>query len=832
MTCLNDDQLQAVVRGTLSETEIAEIETHLECCEHCQRSLDVMETPLFVPDQGEPEILRQQWREMAPRMAASMKAGMSAVDLPSAFDTGSLPSIEGYDVVGLLGRGGMGTVFDAVHQKLHRSVAIKVLPDTAATDPKLRDRFSREMQVIGQLDHANIVKAYDAGEKKGRCFLVMERIDGVTVAQIANRGPSLSVADACEIIRQAACGLGHAHEKGLVHRDIKPSNLMVTVDGIVKILDLGLARHSPGHEALPSELTASGQILGTIDYMSPEQVHGERDVDHAADLYGLGATLYRLVAGRPVFHGAKHDTTFRKLSAIIGEDPVPVQSLQPQVPDPLAELISRMIAKDPQDRPKQATEVARLLEPFCESADLSRLCRDVNRDGRSTFDYTEDTRSRLAAEASTSESFQSGVDPTLSITNQAFQTEATKTETSDRKAVPDTPRGDGDRRRKRFLLACCLGLIVAAILGMFVFEIQTQYGVLVVKPSGKTFKTSLQGETVTIENTLTGEKHRIELTGNESRTKLPPGDYVWVKTAAGLETLTDHFVIRAGDDHQIEVWWKPKPSSEKTAAPLDLAQDLARDQSDIPPPSGSLPVAPADVAERRKIAEWVLENGGQIHTGNPRRECIVPADLPAGDDWSVFEVWLRGSVVTDQHLEKVAKLKMVSLKLFGTGITAPGLIHLRDSSVVRLSIIQQPVPDSMLDEIASLAQLEGLDLESVGISASGLFKRLRLLKNLESIAIAKVNLSEADFGQLRHFLKIERLYFDKTGVTDSLIPDILATPSLRTLELIRNQLTDQGILPLAKGRQLRLLVVGEPNVTPDGLDALRQALPEYVTLKY
>jgi serine/threonine protein kinase len=208
-----------------------------------------------------------------------------------------------YRLLEPLGAGGMGTVYRALHTHLGKVVALKLLRSSWRDVPEAVGRFRREMRAAGRLRHPNLVEAYDAGAE-GVPYLAMELVAGLDVARLLQGHPGgrLAVADACEVVRQAAAGLQHAFENGLVHRDLKPSNLLLTPDGTVKVLDLGLAlprSATPGQ----ADLTGAGQFLGTPDYMAPEQLLDPHTVDVRADLYSLGATLYHLLAGRPPFDG-------------------------------------------------------------------------------------------------------------------------------------------------------------------------------------------------------------------------------------------------------------------------------------------------------------------------------------------------------------------------------------------------------------------------------------------------------------------------------------------------------------------------------------------------
>src|SRR5688572_22053119 len=218
---------------------------------------------------------------------------------PVASTWEDLGMIRDYRLVARLGQGGMGTVYRALHSRLGKVVAVKVLPpDLMQADAV--SRFQREMRAVGKLHHPNIVQAFDAGEHEGTHFLVMECVDGCDLHSLVKQRGPLSIADACEIVRQAAVGLQHAHQHGLVHRDIKPSNLMLSEEGQVKLLDLGLALiQGPTNQG--GDLTMACQVMGTPDFVAPEQASDSHSVDIRADIYSLGCTLYYLLSGAPPY---------------------------------------------------------------------------------------------------------------------------------------------------------------------------------------------------------------------------------------------------------------------------------------------------------------------------------------------------------------------------------------------------------------------------------------------------------------------------------------------------------------------------------------------------
>ncbi len=262
-----------------------------------------------------------------------------------------------YEILSAIGAGGMGEVYKARDTRLERTVAIKILPEILAADPQFRERFAREAKTISQLSHPHICTLFDVGDG----FLVMELLDGETLADRLKKG-ALPLDDALKIAMQIADALDAAHRGGIVHRDLKPGNVMLTKAG-AKLLDFGLARASGPAIAVaglsmlpttPAHLTAQGTILGTFQYMAPEQIEGQ-EADARTDVFAFGCVLYEMLTGRKAFQGT---TQASLLSAILKDEPLPLRSVQPADPAALDHIVTRCLAKDPDQRWQSAADLA------------------------------------------------------------------------------------------------------------------------------------------------------------------------------------------------------------------------------------------------------------------------------------------------------------------------------------------------------------------------------------------------------------------------------------------------------------------------------------------
>lgn len=283
-----------------------------------------------------------------------------------------------YEVLSTLGRGGMGVVYRVRDCDSLQEYALKTLPDMARAGSQTMARFQREISSVRRLNHPAMVQYVDSAMTEESSYLVMPIIQGIDIDSLVSDGRSLTLADASEIVRQTAIGLAAAHDQMVIHRDIKPSNLMATLDGNgqvqIKILDFGVAI-SRGLQG-DSTLTEEGQTLGTLDYMSPEQLSNSHYVDCSTDIYSLGATAYRLLSGGTPFQEAGR-SPLRLMMAIRDSNVKEIQSVCPSLPLSIATFLNRMLDREPSYRPRNMMEVAVAFESYAAGNHLAHRIREV-----------------------------------------------------------------------------------------------------------------------------------------------------------------------------------------------------------------------------------------------------------------------------------------------------------------------------------------------------------------------------------------------------------------------------------------------------------------------
>jgi eukaryotic-like serine/threonine-protein kinase len=502
------EQLTAYGLGQLAEAASAPIQEHLEACAGCRAVVEA------VPD----DTLASLVRATAPLLLDALSASRPPEN-PRASDgrtaTEAAPSPVGpgtaavpadllrhprYQITDLLGSGGMGCVYRAEHRLMGRTVALKVIHKSLTSKPGLVDRFRREVRAAARLAHPNIVTAYDADQAGDTHFLVMEFVEGTDLARLVRQGGPLPAALACDYVRQAALGLQHAHERGLVHRDIKPSNLMLTAGGQVKVLDFGLALLVSENAA--GDLTDTGVVMGTADYIAPEQADDTHRADVRADIYSLGCTLYFLLTGRPPF---PEGNFMQKVMAHSRRTPRPLTDFRGDLPPGLEQVLGRMTAKEPARRYQTPGEAARALARFA-TADGTR-----------------------------------GTAPAIEARPRGEADLATE-------AVPAASR-PSHRRRLRPLVPAALAVLLAGagLLGLVVYRIATDKGEVVIETDDPDVKVVVKqgGKVVTILDprskqkvTLDTGQYTVSLSGNPDGLKID---------------LPETFSLRRGDTKIVTV---------------------------------------------------------------------------------------------------------------------------------------------------------------------------------------------------------------------------------------------------------------------------------------
>ena len=372
----DDETLQSYGLGKLDEALAASVKRHLELCADCRRRVAEVPSDSFLgrlkgaagrADPSGPLVSSDTWLSMLGANANSTA--------PSPADT--LPPglvHPDYEVIRELGQGGMGTVYLAQNRLMGRHEVLKVVSSHLIKRRGVMDRFLSEIRNAARLHHTNIVTAYSASRLGESIIFAMEYVDGLDLAKLVMAKGPFPVAHACNYVYQAALGLQHAHEHGMVHRDIKPSNLILAPQGgraVIKVLDFGLAKiQSEG--AIDGGLTQDGQMLGTPDFVAPEQIGDARRADIRADIYSLGCTLYYLLTGGPPF---KATSLYEILQAHHSMDALPLNLARPEVPAELAALVARMMAKEPELRFQTPNEVAQALKPFFKPASFESVNR-------------------------------------------------------------------------------------------------------------------------------------------------------------------------------------------------------------------------------------------------------------------------------------------------------------------------------------------------------------------------------------------------------------------------------------------------------------------------
>ena len=810
----------------------------------------------------------------------------------------ALHELRDYQIMIQLGAGGMGDVYKALHKRLEKFVAVKVLAIDRSRDPDAVSRFHREMKAVGKLDHPNIVRATDAGEADETLYLVMEFIDGLHLGEIVRELGVLAVADACELIRQAALGLQHAHEHGMVHRDVKPSNLMLTSPagaydagpkgGLVKLLDLGLARlRDDGRRN--DELTSTGQVMGTVDFMAPEQATDTRTVGIGADLYSLGCTMFYLLTKHPPFYEEGQSSLYLKFKAHV-ESPIPsLQDFRRDIPPELDAIVQRLLAKDPTDRYATPAEVAEVLARFAETADLRALlayargeqppisARETAERGTVSPD-SSDTRSEHPAfqdsptisemvsvdsslvDSSLKETIPKDVSRYPSLADDHFTADdlppTEVTISGMQTVIESTPQSATHsdakhlRRNPRLWIAAIVisGLVFLA--GRLILA-PTEYGSL-------QFESEL-GTTGNLEITVDGNEIQNDEFGAPIQFEV--GRHTIGFARDGLQAHTGPFDVKKDETVVVRI-----TQLEDSVAVIQINGDdfvyIVDNESGEP-----RLLTPSEFRERitspavtpikyddRNVAEWVISIGGQVIVLNDSRWISTETDLPSGA-FSLAEISLQENpTVKDEDLKRLSRLeKLRKLELGRTRIGDAGLEHLRSISAIQylglghtlvtnkglahisefsdlkhLGLSETFITDAGLVHLRGLKQLEVLGLEAIEISGDGI-KHLANLTSLQHLNLATNSSSDKDLESLSNLKELIDLNLNLShNITNDGVRYLATLTNLKVLTIMSRQLDNEGLTHFQRMEKLERLSLNHTNIS----DGAVQQLSKHERLNY
>lgn len=545
--------------GRLDDDSADAVGRHLEACDDCRRRVAQVSADPFL------DRIRQASRPLAREVNRTGTFDVASdSDRSDRLAPDELPlglaDHPDYEVVRELGRGGMGVVYLVRNRLLGRSEVLKIMASHLTERPAVLDRFLREMRAVARLHHPNIVTAYSASRIGDSIGFAMEYVDGLDLSKMVKLKGPLPVSLACNFIHQAALGLQHALEEGLVHRDIKPGNLMLSRRRdrpVVKVCDFGLAKLTR-EEQFEGRLTFEGQALGTPDFIAPEQILNAPDVDIRADIYSLGGTLFYLLAGRPPFLAA---SLYDMYQAHMSRNIEPINLLRPEVPAELASLVAKMMAKQPARRFATPLEVAEALRPFFKKSGTTS-----NGPGQSVSVAAEPAPAR--PNPNPRPPAPAALNPGPSVPTAEPDPEFEQVQPADgaiaAEPLSDQPRSHEPRslpapvplprRQTRVRLLAAAGLLLAGLVGWWAWgvlgsvRVKTSEGVIVLSDVPPDADVFIDGDKITL--TWPGEGKSLEIRAVAGERKLE------VKQA-GVSIYERELIVKAGESQAITVRLEP-----------------------------------------------------------------------------------------------------------------------------------------------------------------------------------------------------------------------------------------------------------------------------------
>jgi serine/threonine protein kinase len=744
-----------------------------------------------------------------------------------------------YVVLDKIGAGGMGVVLRARHERMDREVAIKVLPAETLDDQSAVRRFYQEVKTAAKLFHPNVVTALDAGDHEGMHYLVMEYVDGKDLSELMKANGPLPTEQAVECVLQTAHGLAYAHENGIVHRDIKPGNLLLSKGGTVKILDMGLARFNrsaigPGEADQEWQLTNSGQMMGTVDYMSPEQAEDARRADHRADIYSLGCTLYRLLCGEPVFGG---DTLLKRVLAHRDADIPRIRDRRIDAPETLDTVFQKMLAKSPADRQQSMQEVIKELESSLGNKARQRPMLDEPSSDSALTSFFRNLEEGTAVK-SPKETVVKDEYETTPYTGKAEETDSGDSPLQhEQQQSAAKRRTAADRRRLEAKLPILNSLrdnrkLLAAIGGgaLLGFVAIIAVLLLLVRPGGDdaTNRVSEGGSNGEVAIADTPDRRAAE----------------WVLSIGGVVSIVtppqnEFKTLNAGD---------PLPTSPFFVGGVDLKRSDKVDDAGIANLRGlsrldslvvtGTRVTDAGVRQLRgltKLTRLHLESTlitGQcfeIFEDTPRLSFLFLDDTKINNEYLAHLKKLTNPLgelslpqsISDEGLRHLAEVPVN--RLYIPKATDNGLAQLAGSPVGHLLLGSQSITDDGLLHLARLPQLVQVTLPKQ-IGDDGL-KHLAGHPTLTHITAEITSITNEGLRHLAAMKQLKHLVVSSTRVGDDGLAHLANLPKLEYVNLSNTAITDAGLEHLNGLKSLRILKLNN-KVTPAAIAALQKALPD------
>ena len=737
MACPGPDQLQSIALGDLPEASAAMLIEHIESCATCAKRMsaiaaeDTLVEAVRAKDTRDDGKEQQAVSRLLQKVQALVPAakrqgnatldptppGMSDAGETAAFsfneqaareekeDDGLAPPqapdeigrLGPYRILKVLGEGGMGKVFLAEDPNLQRSVALKVMKPALAKNTSARQRFLREARLAASIEHDNIVHIYQVGEDRGVPFLAMQLLKGASLEDLLRRSGRMKIKQVLRIGAQIADGLAAAHERGMIHRDIKPGNVWIepTGGGRVKILDFGLARTSKGETGL----TQSGTILGTPAYMPPEQARGD-DVDHRCDLYSLGCVLYRMATGDLPLKG---NDTMAMLMALATQEPTVPTKINPEIPQPLSDLIMKLLAKDPKQRVGSAKEVVKALKLL-----------DQSLNSPVPGDTAVVSASALKPPIATPISKSNRPNPFAGMTNPNEKKEPAAT------AKPEPMAPAKKPTLRLWMAAPVIVLLVLVPLGWWLsgilLRLQTPNGTLVIEISDKDVEARFKNGKLLLMGP--DDKIRYTLMPSERNKQLPTGPYtIRVEGADGLIVDTPKFELKKGVPITVRVTMEPKIVAKSKDVPGKEIPKTEVVKKDPP-----LPIVLGGDPDRR-AAVWILSVSGGVGFFVDGKElgAASVAELPT-KPFEIRSINLnRHPKVTDEGLTNLQGLQhLTRLQITNTQASDAALPYLKECKKLEsLLLYATRVTDSGLINLYGLTELRFVTVKQTAVTEDG-----------------------------------------------------------------------------------------------------------------